>query len=64
MRAFLGAVGFCRPWIAASGELAKPLLNSMHQDQAEPLQWNVDQMTAFEKLKTSLINGPHTWPSK
>lgn len=58
MQAFLGAVGSYRPWIAAFGELAKPLLNSIHQDQAKPLQWNVDQMTAFEKLKRALLTAP------
>ncbi|KAK4808275.1 hypothetical protein QYF61_020756 [Mycteria americana] len=58
MRAFVGAVGCCRPWIAALGELVKPILNSIHQDQAEPLQWRADQMAAFEKLKRALLAAP------
>lgn len=58
MPAFLGAAGFCRPWIAAFAELAKPILNSTHQDQAEPLPWTAHQTAAFEKLKRTLLTAP------
>lgn len=41
VRAFLGVVGFCRPWIPAFGEIADPLVASAKAD-TEGLQISIN----------------------
>jgi hypothetical protein len=51
---FLGAVGFCCPWIPVFSVTAGPLYAVLKGNPTGPLHWSPDQEDAFQKLKRHL----------
>ncbi|CAM5145667.1 unnamed protein product [Natator depressus] len=58
LRAFLGAAGFCQPWIVAFGELVKPLVQATTTSTPDPVSWTLEMEAAFESTKKALISVP------
>lgn len=54
MQALSGAVGFCCPWIAASGEMATPPKPTTAPDAGEPLHWITYKVKPFEVCEASI----------
>lgn len=51
LRGYLGVMGYCCPWIAAYGEMAKVLYAKLKKEETEPLHWSKEESKAFESLK-------------
>ncbi|XP_043363215.1 uncharacterized mitochondrial protein AtMg00860-like, partial [Dermochelys coriacea] len=58
LRAFLGAAGFCRPWIVGFGELIKPLVQATTSSTLDPISWTMERETAFTAVKKALVTAP------
>ncbi|XP_054828238.1 protein NYNRIN-like [Eublepharis macularius] len=58
LRAFLGMAGFCRVWIPGFGQLTKPLHAKCQESEPDSLQWEQDEITAFEQVKKVLMEAP------
>ncbi|KAK4805208.1 hypothetical protein QYF61_005376 [Mycteria americana] len=58
LRGFLGAVGFCRPWIPESGELTRSLTEATRTEEIEPSAWGPEREQAFKMIKGALASAP------
>ena len=56
VRRFLGLIGYYRPFIQGFSSIAYPLNQLLRQDV--PFHWEQDQQTAFEELKSKLMQDP------
>ena len=57
LQAFLGAVNFYRRFIPAAAKILLPLTAELKGGRkgAEPLEWSEDMLTAFQSIKTALL---------
>ncbi|XP_029452790.1 uncharacterized protein LOC115088672 [Rhinatrema bivittatum] len=60
LRAFLGAAGYCRLWIANYAVIAQPLYDKLRGKEAEsqPFQWEGNELASLRQLKEALIEPP------
>ncbi|XP_029467696.1 uncharacterized protein LOC115096759 [Rhinatrema bivittatum] len=60
LRAFLGATGYCRLWIANYAIIAQPLYDKLRGKEAEsqPFQWEGHELARLNQLKEALIEPP------
>lgn len=58
VRALLGVLGFCRPWIPAFGELTKPLVQLTAKDQPDPIEWTKELANTHKRIKQTLASAP------
>ncbi|XP_029473186.1 uncharacterized protein LOC115099591 [Rhinatrema bivittatum] len=60
LRAFLGATGYCRLWIANYAVIAQPLYDKLWGKEAEsqPFQWEGHELVHLQQLKEALISPP------
>ncbi|XP_029450865.1 protein NYNRIN-like [Rhinatrema bivittatum] len=60
LRAFLGAAGYCRLWIANYAVIAQSLYDKLRGKEAEsqPFQWETQELTSLQQLKDALIEPP------
>ncbi|KAM7077745.1 uncharacterized protein J5F26_016218 [Ciconia maguari] len=58
LRGFLGAVGFCRPWIPGLGELTRSLTEATRNEEIEPIAWGPEREQAFKTIKGALASAP------
>ena len=56
VRAFLGCVGYCRKFIKGFAKVAKPL--TLLTRQEVKFEWTPDHQTAFEHLKSAIVQAP------
>ena len=55
-QAFLGTAGYYRQYIPNFATIAKPLTRLTSGDN--PWVWNVEEQTAFQRLKDGLVSAP------
>ncbi|XP_058038675.1 protein NYNRIN-like [Ahaetulla prasina] len=58
VRALLGVLGFCRPWIPSFGELAKPLIDLTTKNMPDPIEWTKSLDQHIERIKKTLASAP------
>lgn len=56
VRALLGVLGFCHPWIPSFRELATPFIQLTTKDITDPITWTKTLTQAFKKIKQTLAS--------
>lgn len=58
VRALLGVLGFCQPWIPSFGELARSFVQLTMSEMADSVEWTKPLNQAFKKIKQPLSSAP------
>lgn len=58
VRALLGVLEFCLPWIPSFGELARPFVQLTVKDMTDSVVWTKSLAQVFEKIKQTLTSAP------